>query len=295
MARIDHNPRLNFMMLIKSIQPTDSELKSARSHIESTKRRLQKSFNLKKFVRIGSHARSSAIKSSSDLDFLAVLARNEAKWAGSFVKSDTVINKVSQDLNNRFVSTTVRKDMQAVVLHFGRGQKSLDVVPGIFHEMKNKRPVYLIPDGYGGWMETSPEAHNSFINRENIQSGEKLKKVGQLIRFWKYTRVNPIPISSFYIDLFLADSKICNGAKSYPVIMYEFLKLMYDRKCRGFRDPLGIAGVINAAKTQSQVNTLYSQIESSLDHAVKAIIAENNKQFKDANRQWNIVFNHDFV
>ncbi len=185
--------------------------------------------------------------------------------------------------------------MQAVVVQFGGGQKSMDVVPGFFHEMKNKRPVYYIPDGYGGWMETSPEAHNSFINKENIRSGEKLKKVAQLIRFWKYSRANSIPISSFYIDLLLAHSGICVGAKTYPMMMYEFFKLMYDRECRGLHDPVGVAGVVYAVKTKPQASTLVSHVENSLNHAIKAVNAEHNKQFKEANRQWDIVFNHNFL
>jgi len=295
MALIDQNPRANFIRFIRGIQPTGGEIKSAISNVGSTKRRLQNSFNLRKFQRIGSHARSSAIKSFSDLDFLAVLARNETKWGGSFVKSNTILNKVSQDLNSRFVSTTIRRDAQAVVLQFDGGQKSMDVVPGIFHEMKNKRPVYLIPDGYGEWMESSPEAHNSFINRENLRSKEKLKKVAQLVRCWKCSRASNIPISSFYIDLLLAHSEICVGAKSYPMMMYEFFKLMSDRGCRGLRDPLGIAGVVYAVKTDAQGNVLISHIENSLEHATRAVVAETNRHFKEANRQWNIVFNHNFV
>ena len=294
MALIDQNPRANYARLIRGIQPTGGELKSAISNVGSTKKRLEKSFNLRKFQRIGSHARSSAISSFSDLDFLAVLARNEAKWGGSFVKSDTIIKKVSQELNSRFTATTVRKDMQAVVIHFGGGQKSMDVVPAVFHSFKNSKPVYSIPDGYGGWMETSPEAHNAFINEENARSREKLKKIGQLIRFWKYSRASSIPISSFYIDLLLANSGICTGAKTYPEMMYEFFKLMSDRECRGLRDPLGIAGVVYAVKTESQCNALVSHISNSLEHSAKAVIAERNRNFKEANRQWNIVFNHNF-
>ena len=295
MAIADQNPRENFIRLIRNIQPSAGEVSSALSNVDSTKRRLLNSFNLKKFQRIGSHARSSAIKSYSDLDFLAVLARNEAKWGGSFVRSDTILNKISQDLNSRFVSTTIRRDAQAVVVQFGGGQRSMDVVPGIFHEMRNKRPVYHIPDGYGGWMETSPEAHNSFINKENLRSKEKLKKVAQIIRYWKYSRASNIPISSFYIDLLLAHSEICVGAKSYPMMMYEFFNYMSDRECRGLRDPLGIAGNVYAVKTEAQGKTLVAQIENSLVHSAKAIIAENNRNFAEANRQWNIVFNHGFL
>lgn len=288
------HPRVNFARLLNKVQPTESELKKARSHISSCRKRLVKSFNLKKFQRIGSHARSTAIKLHSDLDFLTILAKNEAKWDGNIVNSDTFLNKVSQDLNDRFVHTEVRKDMQAVVANFGNGQHSLDIVPGFFHKFKSSKPIYFIPDGLGGWLETSPEAHNSFINKENRKSGEKLKRIGQLIRFWKHSRINSIPISSFYIDLLLASSGICVGAKSYPQIMYEYFKLMSERECRGLRDPLGIAGVVYSVRTETQGNTLLSSVENSLEHSRKALIAESNKDFQEANFQWNIVFNYNF-
>jgi hypothetical protein len=295
MGLIDLNPRLNFLRLIQRIQPTTGEVEAAISHVNSTRARLEKSFNLRKFQRIGSHARSSAIKIYSDLDFLAVLSRNESKWAGNVVNSDTVIKRISNDLSSRFTSTTIRKDMQAVVLDFSRGQKSMDIVPAFFHSFNNGKPIYKIPDGYGGWMETSPEAHNSFINKQNKRSAEKLKRVGQLIRYWKYSRLAGIPISSFYVDLLLAQSEICIGAKSYPSIVYEFFKLMSDRQCRGIQDPVSIAGIVYAVKTEAQGKRLRATIENSLEHATKALNAEKDVRFDEANRQWNIVFNQGFL
>tara|TARA_R100000656_G_scaffold4035_1_gene5825 strand:- start:373 stop:1263 length:891 start_codon:yes stop_codon:yes gene_type:complete len=295
MGLIDLNPRLNFLRLIQRIQPTSGEVEAAISHVSSTRTRLEKSFNLRKFQRIGSHARSSAIKSYSDLDFLAVLARNEAKWAGNVISSDTVIKRISNDLSSRFTSTTIRKDMQAVVLNFSRGQKSMDVVPAFFHSFNRGRPIYKIPDGYGGWMETSPESHNSFINKQNERSAEKLRRVGQLLRYWKYSRLSGIPISSFYIDLLLAQSEICIGVKSYPSIVYDFFKLMSERQCRGLEDPVNIAGIVYAVKTEAQGNKLRAIIENSLEHATKALIAEKDSRFSEANRQWNIVFNQSFL
>lgn len=288
------NPRINFAQLIKKIQPTKSELSRARSHIISCRKRLVKSFDLKKFQPVGSHSRGTAIKFYSDLDFLTILSKNEAKWGGNIVNSDTFLKKVSEDLNDRFVQTEIRKDKQAVVVNFGGGQHSLDIVPGFFNKFDSGRPVFFIPRGDGDWLETSPQAHNSYINRENIKSGEKLKKLGQLVRFWKYSRSISIPISSFYIDMLLANSSICVGAKSYPQMMHEFFKLMSERKYQGLRDPLGIVGVVNAVQTEAQGRELVSSVNYSLEHAVKAIIGENNKDFEEANHQWNIVFNHCF-
>ena len=295
MNKTKSHPKLNFTQLLRKIQPTSPELKKARAHTTSCKKRLQKSFDLKKFQLIGSHARKTAIKSYSDLDFLALIAKNDAKWGGNIISSTTFLTKVSQDLNDRFVQTDIRKDGQAVVVSFGGGQNSLDIVPAVFHKFHDRKPIFLIPDGAGNWLETSPAAHNSYINTENRRSVEKLKKLGQLIRFWKHTRASSIPISSFYIDLLLARTGICLGAKTYPQMLYEFFKLMYDRKCRGLRDPVGIAGNVYAVQTTAKGNKLLSAIDNSLDHAGKAIIAEHHKNFIEANRQWNIVFNNNFL
>jgi len=295
MALINNNPKTNFIRLLKKIQPTAGELAKAGSFSFSCKKRLTKSFDLKKFQKIGSHSRGAAIKLYSDLDFLVILARNNAKWAGKIVNSNTFISKISQDLNDRYVKTGVRKDAQAVVVNFGRGQNSMDVVPGFFKGFKGKYPIYSIPNGGGGWIETSPEAHNGYIKNANTSSRSKLVKVAQLIRYWKHCWANPVPLSSFYVDLLLANSGICDGVKSYPYIMYEFFKLMHERECRGLRDPLGISGVIYAVQTNNQSKVLVSAIDKSLGHAQAAILAEIDKKNIEANRQWDMAFNHGFI
>ena len=188
-----NNPRVNIARLIKKIQPTSSELKKARSYSLSCRKRLNKSFDLKKFKGIGSHTRDAAIRHYSDLDFLVVLSRNEVKWAGKIINSNTFLSKVSQDLNDRYINTTIRKDGQAVVAKFSSGQNSMDIVPAFFKGFHSKWPVYWIADGDGDWLQTSPEAHNSYIKIENRKSGGKLYKAAQIIRYWKYCRSNPVP------------------------------------------------------------------------------------------------------
>jgi len=79
------------------------------------------------------------------------------------------------------------------------------------------------------------------------------------------------------------------------MLMYEFFRLLSQRQCRGLRDQLGIAGVVYAVKTNFQLKALISHIKNSLEHATKAVIAENNRHFKEANQQWDIFFNHNFL
>lgn len=277
--------------LIVKIQPRPNELQKAMLHSITIRKRLNKSFDLKKFMKIGSHLRGTAIRSSSDIDYIAVLARNNAKWGGKMINSATFLEKVRDDLNDRFKLTTVRRDMQAVVVHFGQGQHSMDIVPAIFSKFHRGKPLYWIPDGNDDWIETSPELHNKFILTGKVKSGAKLVKVLQLLKWWKFSRSEPIPILTFHLDMLLASSDVCVGIKPYTRCLYEAFKLLKERECRGFRDPLGISGVIYAAHTDTQLEKVSQSVDYAFKHASSAMQAEAWKDYDEAKRQWNIVFN----
>ncbi len=99
------HPHVLMKRLIVKIQPRPKELQKAMFHSISIKKRLNKSFDLKKFIKIGSHSRATAIRSFSDVDFMPVLARNEAKWTGKTVKSSSVLNRIRDELSERFPVT----------------------------------------------------------------------------------------------------------------------------------------------------------------------------------------------
>lgn len=288
------NPQFNMVELVRRIQPQTSELKAARGHLVTVRKRLMSSFDISKVVAIGSHARGTAIRWYSDLDMMAVLRRNEAKWRDSLVSSSTLITRVRNDLNDRYVHTDVRTDQQAVVVGFAAQQQSLDVVPALFGRLEKLRPVYVIPDGYGGWLETSPDAHNSYFAKAVEKSGGKLAKLIQLLKWWKFARQQPIPIQSFHLDLLMASSNVCVGVKPYTHCLYEAFKLLSDRECRGLRDPIGVAGVVYAASTDAQWEKINNAVGYALDHSRAALAATAVKDFPEANRQWDLVFNGNF-
>lgn len=285
-------PHVVIRGLIVKIQPRPKELQKAMLHSITVKRRLNKSFDLKKFVKIGSHSRATAIRSFSDVDFMPVLARNEAKWAGKTVNSSSVLSRIRDDLSERFPFTKVRRDLQAVVVEFGSGQHAMDIVPAIFSRFVAKTgPVFWIPDGYDEWIESSPQSQRVFMKKANNRSGSKLYRVIQLLKWWKFSRSSPIPIDSFHLEMLLAASDICTGVKSYSQCLFDSFKLLAERECRGLRDPLGISGVIYAAKTDGQWKEINQAVNYALEHSRKAVQAESWKDYEEAIRQWNIVFN----
>ncbi len=186
----------------------------------------------------------------------------------------------------------MRRDLQAVVVEFGSGQHAMDIVPAIFSRfVPNFGPVFWIPDGYDGWIESSPQSQSMFMKKANKRSKSKLYKVIQLLKWWKFSRSSPIPINSFYLEMLLAASDICTGVKSYSQCLFDSFKFLKEIECRGLRDPLGISGVINAAKTDGHWQEINQAVNYALEHSMKAVQAESWKDYEEAIRQWNIVFN----
>lgn len=285
-----------FNKLSTAIQPTPSGISKGKLHASSIKARLSNSFEVSKTRFIGSTARDTAIKGTSDVDLLAVFKRGEARWGNQLVSSDTFIQKIRDDLNARFRATTVRRDGQAVVVQFGQGSEPVDVVPAIFHEFRGGlgSPVYLIPDGKGNWMESAPEIHNAFLKKSNEGSAGKLRKTAQLMKHWRAARQG-IRLSSIYLELLLASQKTCVGAKSYAHCLRDAFHLLRQRECRGLHDPLGVAGTLHAVQTQAQADQLVAAVNYAADHAQRAVEAESRGDWKEALRQWNIVFNGAFL
>src|SRR2546427_8683171 len=140
----------------------------------------------------------------------------------------------------------------AIAAAFAEGQR-VAVVPAVFDYWHvGSVPVYVIPDGSGDWMTTSPALYDAHIARANRESGGKLIQVAQMMKFWRGCRNPAIPLSSFHIEIILASEQICKGLKSYSQCMLEILRSLARRKCRAIQDPYDIAGNIPAVKTFGQ-------------------------------------------
>jgi SMODS domain-containing protein len=286
---------VSFQSLITRIAPLQSELDEAKSHADSIRARLQSSFNLKKFVIVGSHSRETAIRRYSDVDHFAVFSRDEFRWGNEYKNSDTVLNNIKDDLAQRFTQTPVHRDGPAVVVSFGQGNHSVDVVPAMFWEVnKENWPIYYIPDGNGGWIPTSPELHNKYIRDADQRSSGKLKRTSQLVKFWRECRSPRIPIASFHLDLLLASQKVCDGVKSIAQCLSDGFRLLATRDCRALQDPLGISNFVSAVKTESQQDAARQAVAHAYDHVARALEAERYGKTLEARRQWNIVFNDKF-
>jgi hypothetical protein len=285
-----------FQVLKDRIQPSTTELANLGTHAGEIKAALKSDgFDLT-MKTLGSHARETAISKYSDLDQFAIIARDDAKWGDKLKNSNTVLSNFKTALKNRFTNTDIGKDGQALVLPFSDGTE-IDVVPAIFETFttgQTKRPIYKMPNGKGGWLLTSPEAHNAYITDKHEASRHKFKYVIQMLKFWRATRVDHIPLSSFYLELLFAREQTFSEVKSYAQCVYDAFDLLQSRRGQAVRDPLGISGDISMASTPAKIESTVKALIYAKEKAAKAIEAENNRDGASAREFWNMVFNGKF-
>lgn len=284
-----------FKTLLARIEPSAATTQLYESHRNGVTARLRAVFAANRVALIGSNARDTAIGKYSDVDLLLVLSRSEVTRGGSLVSSDTVLKNVRLQLENRYASTDIGKDGQAIVVDFRDGDHPVDIVPAFYDGPAvnlNNYPVYQIPDGEGGWMQTSPEAHNRYIIEADQRSGGKLKGVVRLIKFWRMTR--NVPLNSFHVELLLAQTGVCNGVKSYAECVADVMALLYQRECRGLQDPLGISGIVKAANTEAKRQQAVASLRQCAEHARQAVGFDDYGYMPSAYQQWDFVFNGQF-
>lgn len=168
--------------LLSRVEPLESELEKRRSHRRTIEQGLKSSFSGFNQVQvIGSHTRATAIHVWSDVDYFAMLGAPDIMWGGGRVDSRTTLKKTKAGLEARFTGTDIWIDGPAVVVGFGGGGGAVDVVPGVWAGMtasSPQYPVYLIPDGAGGWAQTSPQPPNTSATRISARGASSRARFG---------------------------------------------------------------------------------------------------------------------
>lgn len=285
-----------FATLIARCQLTQRDLDLFGGHRNTVTTAVKTRLDTVKVDVIGSFARATAIHNASDVDLLLVLSRSALTWGGSLKSSGRALGEVRDALRERYPGTAIGRDGQAVVVSFNDGGHPVDVVPACYVEQGGRLnyPLYAIPDGRNGWMETSPGAHNRFIGDADARSGGKVKYVSQAFKVWRDARSGGVPISAFHVELVLASEGIADGARTYSSIFRDLLVVLARRECAALRDPIGVSGLIAASATEPKRQQAARTVLDSARHADAAITAERQGDTREAVRQWGIVFNGRF-
>jgi hypothetical protein len=280
------------------LEPSATEVESKKSHRRTVEQALSSQFRRVNEVRvIGSHTRDTAINIWSDVDYLGMVSNEDVTWGGSRVNSGTTLDRTRRALEARFPQTNVWVDGPAVVVGFGGGATSVDVVPGVWAGTTTTAPhypVYDIPDGEGGWLRTSPDRYAKYLRDEDARARGKLSGTIKLLKAWKYARLPSVPVLGFHLELLVASAGVCTGARSYQDCLYDSFRLLRDRGGAALNDPLSISTRVPATRTGAQRGALTEAARYAADKSLRAIEAEVASRIGEAFGYWNLVFNAGF-
>jgi len=272
------------------LTPSTAETSALSSHRTSINACLKSNYGMTNFFRTGSIGNGTSIKGHSDTDRFAVIPSGNLSS-----NSATSLRQIKETLRVRFPTTGVYVDSPAVICPFGnRASQTTEIVPAYHLTPSNGFNVYGIPNMNGGWMKSSPAAHNSYVSGANSKKGIA-KKVKPLIRFvkaWKCYR--NVPINSFYLEL-----RVTKYALSEPSILYQIdiknvFKMLIDINLASMQDPMGVSGLISACNTEAKRLDAMSKLRTAYTRAENAWDYEQKGNVQQAFYWWNMLYDQNF-
>ncbi len=284
-----------FSDLLKDITPTEDEFAGALARYDAIKKCLNSGFWVSEVRLVGSFAKHTAVRGQSDVDVFACLARDEARWGDRTLDSRTFLRRVREQLQQRYPTTDIRSERQAVSLCFTKGVNRFDVVPAVFARMMKGGAVFGIPDGTGDWLLTAPHVQTRQLKAAGERSGGKLPRVIQLVKWWTRVRARAVPLNSFHLEMVLAGKEVGVGAGSYAALTAQAFRILARRQGRALTDPSRISHHIPAVTSETQKRFLTTQLRQAAEWADEAVMAEDEGDVEGAFWYWNKVFNGRFV
>lgn len=272
-----------------TLTPTRGESQAAKSHRASIAACLKSNFEMNRFFRTGSFGNGTSIRGYSDVDYFACIPAENLKQ-----NSFTTLQEIRKALIDRFHSTDISISTPAVKVCFGTdASESTEIVPADFVKRdKDGNHIYEIPDSDGGWMRSSPDAHNNYVDEVDSELGGKVKSLVRLLKAWKYYR--GVPIRSFYLEMRVAKYASRQDFIDYSWDLRNIFKSLWDNQLAALKDPKGISGHISPCSSEAQRSDALSKLKTALGRAEKARQAEKAGKISDAFYWWNLLFAGEF-
>lgn len=279
-----------FRVFLSRLTPTLGESIAAQSHRASIEACLKKNFGMTNFFQTGSFGNGTSVSGHSDVDRFAVIPSQKLNENSTYT-----LSRVRNALNIRFPNTNVSVSCPAVVIPFGRDAKEkTEVTPAYYIELTQtgNYNIYGIPNYSGGWMRSSPGAHNAYVRNIDQKLGGKVKSLIRFVKAWKcYQKV---PISSFYLELRVAKYVEQRLSVIYDLNVMGVLSHLHQIGLANMQDPMGISGYITPCSTNIKLKEAKSKLYTALTRAQNAYRATERRNIKNAFYWWNLLYNGKF-
>ncbi len=272
-----------------TLTPSRRESEAVKKHRASIAACLESNFEMNRFFPTGSFGNGTSIQGYSDVDYFACIPTENLK-----PNSFTTLQEVQKVLNNRFKGTDISIRTPAVKVCFGTdASESTEIVPAKFIKIdKDGNHIYKIPDSDGGWMRSSPDAHNNYVYEVDKRLDSKVKPLVRLLKAWKY--YCDVPIRSFYLEMRVAKYAYRQEFIDYSWDLTNIFKSLWDKQLAALQDPKNIAGSISPCASEAQKPDVLTKLKTAMGQAEKARAAESAGNISDAFYWWNLLFAGEF-
>lgn len=143
----------------------------------------------------GSIPRYTALKDYSDLDIIVALHFGEHIDG----RAPSAVLKDVRDALDRYHDTTVRRNGQAVTMHFADWPK-VDVVPAKRYSLNGETTAFGIPDMHSEqWIRSRPKVHSKRMAEEASRQGAGFKRMVKMLKEWN--RIRGAPMQSYHLEV----------------------------------------------------------------------------------------------
>lgn len=275
---------------LKRLTPTESQRAAGALHRESIQKALKARLDVSTISETGSFTHGTGVRNHSDIDVLVSLR------GGRPGSSYTALGWVKDALEARFPRTPVMIRRPAVVVRFGGGYETWEVIPGFMTSRGGPNVyVYDIPSAVmnGGWIDSAPRSHLAYVNDANKKpSPGNAKALARLIKAWKY--FCNVPVSSFYLEMRCAEHVKTQTTYIHVWDVWQVLNKLHSHALAGMNDPMHASGRIYACSSDSSKRDALSKLATAKTRAWKALDAHTNGKVDEAFRYLDLLFGGTF-
>jgi hypothetical protein len=259
-----------FDTFLTRLTPTEAQRNAGVSHRATVRAALEARLGVSTFFETGSFSHGTGVRGHSDID--ALVSLNGTRPGSSY----TALNWVKDALGARFPLTSVVIRRPAVVIRFGSGYETWEIIPGFLTGRGDaSQLVYDIPGPSVGsaWIDAAPKEHIAYVNEANKEP--KLgaaKKLSRLIKAWKY--YCKVPVSSFYLEMRCAQHMKTQTSYIHVWDICLVLEKLHGHELAAMNDPSGASGRIHACSGDSSRLDALSKLKTAATRARKALDAD---------------------
>ena len=281
-----------FNKFLEWLEPLTSEHDKSISHKNSVKSCLVKNFKCSNFFETGSFGNGTGIRHYSDTDYFAVCAPEALTKNSAYT-----LRKVKECLQGTFWKTqNIEVNSPSITIPFGKyASENLEITPCFYYKLSEtplgRKKSYAIANGLGGWMLSSPQAHNAYVESLNKGLSGKLKPLIRLVKAWKF--YNSVPITSFYLELRVAKFAEKKKSITYDLDLFRIIKRLNDLQLANIQDPMKVSGYVNACVSETKKETALSKLKTAQSRAFKACLVRE-RDLDKAFYWWKMFFKNKF-